>query len=32
VGIEWPSDVELLYSARDAEAPTLADVRDSLPF
>lgn len=32
VGIEWPSDVELLYSQRDAEAPTLADVKDSLPF
>jgi dTDP-4-dehydrorhamnose 3,5-epimerase len=32
VGIEWPSDVELLYSQRDAEAPLLADVRDSLPF
>ncbi len=31
VGIEWP-DVELLYSQRDAEAPRLADVRDSLPF
>lgn len=32
VGIEWPSDVELLYSARDAEAPSLRDVADSLPF
>jgi dTDP-4-dehydrorhamnose 3,5-epimerase len=32
VGIEWPSGVELLYSERDATAPTLADVRDSLPF
>jgi dTDP-4-dehydrorhamnose 3,5-epimerase len=32
VGIEWPSDVELLYSERDATAPTLAEVADSLPF
>src|SRR3954464_11661433 len=32
VGIEWPSEVELLYSQRDADAPTLAEVRESLPF
>jgi dTDP-4-dehydrorhamnose 3,5-epimerase len=32
VGIQWPSDIELLYSERDATAPTLEDVRDSLPF
>ncbi|MBE2315459.1 dTDP-4-dehydrorhamnose 3,5-epimerase [Solirubrobacter sp. CPCC 204708] len=32
VGIEWPSAVELLYSERDASAPTLAEVADSLPF
>jgi dTDP-4-dehydrorhamnose 3,5-epimerase len=32
VGIEWPGDVELLYSERDATAPTLADIADSLPF
>ena len=32
VGIEWPSGVELLYSERDAHAPLLADVADSLPF
>src|SRR4051794_22337692 len=32
VGVAWPSDVELLYSARDAEAPLLADIADSLPF
>ncbi len=32
VAIEWPSDIELLYSQRDAEAPTLAEVRDTLPF
>src|SRR3954471_18936444 len=32
VGVQWPSEVELLYSERDATAPTLADVADSLPF
>jgi len=32
VGIEWPDDVELLYSERDREAPLLADVAGSLPF
>jgi dTDP-4-dehydrorhamnose 3,5-epimerase len=32
VGVEWPADVELLYSERDATAPTLADVADTLPF
>jgi dTDP-4-dehydrorhamnose 3,5-epimerase len=32
VGIEWPSDVELLYSERDRNAPRLAEVADSLPF
>ena len=32
VGIEWPGDVELLYSERDATAPRLAEVADSLPF
>ena len=32
VGIEWPTSVELLYSERDATAPTLADVADTLPF
>jgi dTDP-4-dehydrorhamnose 3,5-epimerase len=32
VGVEWPAGVELLYSERDATAPTLADVADSLPF
>jgi dTDP-4-dehydrorhamnose 3,5-epimerase len=32
VGVEWPREVELLYSERDATAPTLADVADSLPF
>jgi dTDP-4-dehydrorhamnose 3,5-epimerase len=32
VGIEWPADVELLYSERDRVAPRLADVIDDLPF
>ena len=32
VGIAWPSEVELLYSRRDAEAPLLSEVADSLPF
>jgi dTDP-4-dehydrorhamnose 3,5-epimerase len=32
VGVEWPRDVELLYSERDRNAPRLADVADSLPF
>jgi dTDP-4-dehydrorhamnose 3,5-epimerase len=32
VAIEWPSGVELLYSERDATAPLLADIADSLPF
>jgi dTDP-4-dehydrorhamnose 3,5-epimerase len=32
IGIEWPQDVELLYSERDRTAPTLADVADELPF
>jgi dTDP-4-dehydrorhamnose 3,5-epimerase len=32
VGIEWPDEVELLYSQRDAEAPLLSEVADSLPF
>jgi dTDP-4-dehydrorhamnose 3,5-epimerase len=32
VGIEWPAEVELLYSERDRTAPSLSDVADSLPF
>jgi dTDP-4-dehydrorhamnose 3,5-epimerase len=32
VGIEWPADIELLYSQRDRDAPRLAEVADSLPF
>src|SRR5690242_5271342 len=32
VGVEWPGGVALLYSERDATAPTLAEIDDSLPF
>lgn len=32
IGIDWPSDIELLVSQRDAEAPRLAEISDSLPF
>ena len=32
VGIEWPSDIELIPSERDANAPLLRDVQDELPF
>jgi dTDP-4-dehydrorhamnose 3,5-epimerase len=32
VGIIWPSDLELLPSARDRTAPLLAQITDSLPF
>ena len=32
VGIEWPVGVELIASARDASAPPLAEITDSLPF
>ncbi|HWF73726.1 MAG TPA: dTDP-4-dehydrorhamnose 3,5-epimerase [Solirubrobacteraceae bacterium] len=32
VGIEWPQGAELIASARDAGAPTLAEIADSLPF
>ncbi len=33
VGIEWPENIgELLVSARDREAPSLAEVADFLPF
>jgi dTDP-4-dehydrorhamnose 3,5-epimerase len=32
VGVEWPSDIELLYSERDRTAPRLAELQDSLPF
>jgi dTDP-4-dehydrorhamnose 3,5-epimerase len=32
VGIEWPDGLELVVSARDADAPALAQLADSLPF
>jgi dTDP-4-dehydrorhamnose 3,5-epimerase len=32
VGIEWPSDIELLVSDRDATAPRLAEIAGDLPF
>jgi dTDP-4-dehydrorhamnose 3,5-epimerase len=32
IGIKWPSDVELIPSDRDANAPLLRDVADELPF
>lgn len=32
IAIEWPSDIELLVSQRDAEAPTLAEIAAELPF
>jgi dTDP-4-dehydrorhamnose 3,5-epimerase len=32
VGIQWPSDLELLHSERDGSAPRLADIADALPF
>ena len=32
VGIEWPNEAELLFSERDASAPRLVEVADSLPF
>jgi dTDP-4-dehydrorhamnose 3,5-epimerase len=32
IGIEWPEGLELVPSARDAQAPTLAEIADELPF
>lgn len=32
VGIEWPADLELECSPKDAEAPSLSEIRESLPF
>jgi dTDP-4-dehydrorhamnose 3,5-epimerase len=32
VGIEWPSDIELSVSERDATAPRLAELAPQLPF
>jgi dTDP-4-dehydrorhamnose 3,5-epimerase len=32
IGIEWPSEIELTVSERDAAAPRLRDLADELPF
>jgi dTDP-4-dehydrorhamnose 3,5-epimerase len=32
VGIDWPNDIELLVSERDARAPTLAQIAHELAF
>jgi dTDP-4-dehydrorhamnose 3,5-epimerase len=32
VGIQWPDGLELIASAKDAAAPHLAEITDSLPF
>jgi dTDP-4-dehydrorhamnose 3,5-epimerase len=32
VGIEWPDAGELVASARDRQAPSLAQITESLPF
>ncbi len=32
VGVAWPGGLELIPSARDRAAPSLADIADSLPF
>ena len=33
VGIQWPLEAEtMIVSARDTNAPTLAEIRASLPF
>ena len=32
VGVQWPSDIELLPSERDANAPLLREIDDELPF
>ena len=32
VGIEWPGDLELLYSERDRTAPKLSEIAAELPF
>ena len=32
IGIEWPKDVELVPSQRDANAPLLRDIERELPF
>lgn len=32
IGIQWPDGVELIVSPRDAAAPSLEQIADSLPF
>ena len=32
VGIEWPDDLELVASARDAGGPLLSEIAEALPF
>ncbi len=32
VGIDWPRDIEPIVSARDARAPRLAEIAETLPF
>ena len=32
IGIDWPKDIELIPSQRDASAPRLRDLVDELPF
>ncbi|MGA2925917.1 MAG: dTDP-4-dehydrorhamnose 3,5-epimerase [Solirubrobacteraceae bacterium] len=32
VGIQWPAGIDLTPSARDAAAPLLSEIADSLPF
>ena len=32
IAIAWPTDIKLLVSDRDAQAKTLADISDELPF
>jgi dTDP-4-dehydrorhamnose 3,5-epimerase len=32
VGIDWPSDITLIPSDRDASAPLLREIEDELPF
>ena len=32
VGIDWPSDIRLVPSARDANAPLLREIAEELPF
>jgi dTDP-4-dehydrorhamnose 3,5-epimerase len=32
VGIEWPTGLELIVSARDSQAPPLAEISAQLPF